>query len=318
MMRQMSNGEVEQDWRAGATARVQFIWDVLPTGLVPILAIAGIITLLVGGSILEIFQLDPWFGVLIVVVAISFAAFEGTFRRWRDAVEVADTGGTLPASLSGTLRTLIAQGETLCQKLEGDENWGVIHHESGFQGWNADATNVLNAEVPELAIWLHQMNSPSRRLQALPDAAKGRALAQFRWSIDRLADIEDVVLARQEGGHPGGHKKTEHLLLFDRCLKLLQESDLLKRNLSPGLSMFPGHLDGAEVDRLIIDCSGRMKAALAEAFGATRAEELVAAAVLEPQRTIRGDVDRTEAEAFLRRHQALRDALRLDELTIRP
>ena len=304
--------------RAAAGARVRFIWDVLPTGLVPVVAIGGIITFLVGGSVLDLFEVDPWFGILIVVVAISGAGFEGTFRRWKAAVEVADAGGTLPRSLSGALGDLIQHGEALCAKVEADDTWGVIHQESGFHGWSVVSSNTLKAEVPELAIWLDQMKSPSRRPVALPDDSKGRALAQFRWSMDRLADARDIVLARREEGHPDGRKKTGRLLLLDRCLKLFQEADLLKRRLPPGLGMFPGHLEADEADELIADCSKRLGAVLVEVFGTQRADELVGSATGEPQWTIRDDVHQAEANLFMRRQEALREALRLDELTIRP
>ena len=314
----MSGKEEARGLRAAAGARARFVWDVLPTGLVPVVAIGGIVTFLVGGSVLDLFEVDPWFGILIVVVAISGAAFEGTFRRWEAAVGVADAGGTLPPSLPEVLADLILQGEALCAKLEEDETWGVIHQESGFRGWTVVSSNILKAEVPELAIWLDQMKSPSRRLTALPDDSKGRALAQFRWSIDRLADAKDIVLARRDEGHPDGHEKTERHLLLDRCLKLFQEADLLKRRLPPGLSMFPGHLEADDADKLIADCSERLGAVLVEAFGSQHADELVGSATGEPQWTIRDDVDQAEANLFMRRQEALREALRLDELTIRP
>lgn len=314
----MAGREQARGWRTGAGERVRFMQDVLPTGLVPVLAIGGFVTVLVGGSLLDLFQVDPWFGIAVVVIAIYVASFEGTFNRWRAAVEVADAGGTLPLALADVLANLVSRGKAICVKVEEDETWGVIHHESGFQGWVTSSTDVLNAEVPELAIWLHQMNSPSRRPATLPAAPKQSALTQFRWSIDRLADIEDIVRARSEGGHPDGHEKTDHLLLLDRSLKLFQESDNLKRRLVAGMGMFPGYLEAEEVDRLVADCSERLGAVLIEVFGSQRASELVESVTVDAAWTMRDDINQEEAELFMRRAQAVRDALRCDALTIRP
>jgi hypothetical protein len=314
----MSGTEEESGLRAAVSVRLRFLWDVLPTGLVPVVAIGGFVTLFVGGSVLDLFQVDPWFGVLVVVVAIALGAFQGTFQKWQDAVAIAEAGGPLPAALPEVLADLIRQGEGLCKRLEEDESWGVIHHESGLSGWMVTTTNLLNAEVPELAIWFHQMNSPSRRLGSPPSDPKKGALAQFRWLIDRLADIADMVRARGETGHPDGREATDRLLLLDRCLKLFQESDLLKRRLPAGLSMFPGYLEADQADKLIADCNERLRVVLVEAVGPQGAEDLVDLVAVDNSWTIRDDVDKPEANLFMRRNQALRDALRLDELTIRP
>lgn len=314
----MAGGEQAGGWRIEAGERARFMQDVLPTGLVPVVAIGGFVTALVGGSLLDLFQVDPWFGVAVVVIALYVASFEGTFSRWRAVVEVADAGGTLPLALSDVLANLVDRGKALCVKVEEDETWGVIHHESGFQGWVTASTDVLTAEVPELAIWLHQMNSPSRRPATFPSDPKQSALAQFRWSIDRLADIEDIVRARSEGGHPEGHEKTERLLLLDRCLKLFQESDNLKRRLVAGMGMFPGYLEADEVDALVADCNGRLGAVLVDVLGPQRASDLVELVTADVAWTMRDDIDQDEAALFMRRSHALRDALSSDGLTIRP
>lgn len=314
----MAGRKQERDWRTEAGERARFMQDVLPTGLVPVLAIGSFVTVLVGGSLLDLFQVDPWFGIAVVVFAIYVASFEGAFSRWQAVVEVADAGGTLPLALADVLANLVSRGKALCVRVEEDATWGVIHHGSGFQGWVTASTDVLNAEVPELAIWLHQMNSPSRRSAALPGDPKQSALTQFRWSIDRLADIEDIVRARGDGGHPEGHEKTDRLLLLDRCLRLFQESDNLKRRLVAGMSMFPGYLEADEVDKLVADCSERLGAVLLEVFGSQRASELVESATVDAVWTMRDDINQEDAGLFMRRAQALRDALRCDALTIRP
>jgi hypothetical protein len=304
-------------WEA-AVVRGHFLVAVLPTGLLPVATLGGLVTFLVGGSLLDLFEVDVWLGIWIVTVAVALAALEGTFRRWRSADEIAAAGGAVPPVFADVLSTMVTDGEALLAKVKQDETWGVVHQQSGLPAWSTAATEMLNEEVPELAVWFHQMESPSRRPTTLPDDPKESFLAQFQWAINRLADIEDIVRARDPEGHPGGRPKTEQLLLLDRCLQLVQEASLLHRQIPPGLGMFPGQLDAELANRRITDCSGRLQSALIEIVGRDRADDLIAEATLGAQPTVRAELDPTEVETFIRRQQALRDALRLDELTIRP
>jgi hypothetical protein len=302
----------------GMHSRGRFLRDVIPTGVGSALALGGLVTILVGGSLLDFFKVDFWLGAWILTVALSIAAVEGTFRRWQRVVEVAEAGGAVPPALSDVLAALIADGEDLCVKVEDDPTWGVIHQKSTLPDWATAVVKVLDDETPELTLWFHQMESPSRRPTALPDGAKERFLAQFRWAIDRLADIKDIVLARGPRGHPDGQEKTKRLLLLDRCLQLMQEARLLQHQIPPGMPMVPGQLDPEQANIRIKDCAARLRSVLAEAVGAAKAEELVQNAAVDFQPTVREGIDPGKAEALVRQQRALQDALRLDELTVRP
>jgi hypothetical protein len=303
---------------SGMHARGRFLRDVIPTGVGSALALGGLVTILVGGSLLDFFKVDFWLGAWILTVALSIAAIEGTFRRWQHVVAVAEAGGTVPPALSDVLAALVADGEDRCVKVEDDPTWGVIHQKSTLPDWATAVMKVLDDETPELTLWFHQMESPSRRSTVLPDGAKERFLAQFRWAIDRLADIRDIVLARGPKGHPEGQEKTERLLLLDRCLQLVQEARLLQQQIPPGMPMVPGQLNPEQANARIQDCAARLRLTLVEAVGAVKAEELIQNAAVDFQPTVREGLDPDKAEALMRQQRALQDALRLDELTVRP
>jgi hypothetical protein len=303
----------------GFSDRCRFLGDVVPTGVGPVLALCGLVTILVGGSLLELIRVDFWLGAWIVTVTLSIAAFEGTFRKWQRSMEVAEAGGTIPPALPDILKALISEGRALYEKVESDPAWGVVHQKSGLPDWTAAVTKVLDDEAPELAMWFNQMESPSRRPSVLPDDAKERFLVQFAWSIDRLADIEDIVHARSSEGHPEGEQRTRQLLLLDHCLQLVQEANLLRQQIPPlVMPMMPAQLEPEQANARIHDCAERLRSALVDAVGTEKAEELTEDAVVGIQPTVREGLDIEDVQRLLQRQQALQAAFRLDELALRP
>lgn len=157
--------------------RWAFVAQVIPSGVKPLVGLAGVATILVPGSFLGIFLDNFWLGVAVVIAFAALGMGEGTFRLWNQTYEaLAQTEGTEEIPLPDRVRRLHQEGLAQRQAIVADSTWGTVHRQTPYGDWVDEVNRTLRHDAPQLAVWVHQWRA---RLHARPG---GRIIRRLRSS----------------------------------------------------------------------------------------------------------------------------------------
>jgi hypothetical protein len=175
----------------------------MPSGARPLIAIIGVATILVPGSLLGVFLDSLWLGAAVVIAFGAVAMAEGAYRLWNQthqALSLAE--GAKEATLPDRVRRLHEEGLAQRQSIAADPTWGTIHRQTPLSDWVDEVNRTLRHDAPHLAIWVHQMESPAPRLAGSSRDPKEMQLAAYDWLLNRLREVEAMLRADEPGGHP--------------------------------------------------------------------------------------------------------------------
>jgi hypothetical protein len=287
----------------------------MPSGVRPLIAVAGVATILVPGSLLGIFLDSFWLGAAVVIAFGAVGMVEGTYRLWNqthEALAQAEGAETIP--LPDRIRQLHREGLAQRQSIEADSTWGTIHRQTPYGDWVEEVNRTLRRDAPQLAVWVHQMESPALRVGTPASDPKRMQLAAYDWLLDRLLEVEAMLRADEARGHPDGPSHTERWNRLERAITLFQENVLLHQQTVPFMGMNPQmELDDASV--AISAHVARAEALLAEVRGADGANDLLGAEIPPRQASLRDGLDAAEVHQFEASQAALREVLRSGEIT---
>jgi hypothetical protein len=286
----------------------------MPTGVKPLIAVAGVATILVPGSLLGIFLDSFWLGAAVVIALGAVGMVEGTYRLWdqtREALAQAEGAETIP--LPDRIRQLHREGLAQRHSIEADSTWGTIHRQTPYGDWVDEVNRTLRHDAPQLAVWVHQMESPAPRGSTYGSDPKGMQLAAYDWLLDRLLEVEAMLRADGPRGHPDGPGHTERWNRLERAITLFQENVLLQQQTVPFMGINP-QMELDDASAAITAHVARAEALLAEVRGTDGANELLGAEISPRQTTLRDGLDAAEVHQFEASQAALREILRGGEI----
>ena len=287
----------------------------MPTGVKPLIALAGVATILVPGSLLGIFLDSFWLGAAVVIAFGAVGMVEGAYRLWNQTQEaLAQAEGAETISLPDRVRQLHREGLAQRQAIEADPAWGTIHRQTPYGDWVDQIDRMLRHDAPHLAIWVHQMESPAPRNSTPPPDQKGMQLAAYDWLLDRLLEVEAMLRAAGPEGHPDGPSHTERWNRLERALALYQENLVLNRQTIPPVMPGISQMELENASAAISAHVARAEALLSEVRGTDGAKELLEAAIPPRQTTLRDGLDAAVVHRFEASQAALREVLRSGEI----
>jgi hypothetical protein len=287
----------------------------MPSGVKPLAALVGAATILVPGSLLGVFLDSFWLGVSVVIAFAALAMGEGTYRLWNQTNEaLAQAEGAQDVPLPDRIRRLHQEGLAQRHAIGADSTWGMIHQQTPYGDWVDEVNRTLRHDAPQLAIWVHQMESPAPRQPSPAGDPKAMQIAAYDWLLSRLVEVEAMLRADGPDGHPDGPGYTERWSRLERAITLLQENVLLQRQTLP--PVVPGfhQMELSEVSAAVSAHVARAKMLLAEVRGAAAADELLEGDIPPRQTMLREGLDAAEVHRFEASQAALREVLRNGEI----